>query len=73
METGTRHMVDSYTIRNKNGSVIKHENLMIVFQNKWCRITSSDTNYVLQSKTGKYADKYFTSLTKALNYIGINH
>ena len=33
----------------------------IAYQNKWCRIVYKGTLIVLQSKTGKYNDQYFTS------------
>lgn len=45
----------------------------VLFENKWCRIVSKGTIYVLQSKSGKYNDQYFNSLTAAKNYIGIKN
>lgn len=46
--------------------------MKIVYENKWCKIVSKDTIYVLKSKSHKYNDQYFMSLDKALRSIGIN-
>ena len=43
----------------------------ILYQNKWCRIISRDTWYILQSKSGKYNDQYFLTYADALKAIGI--
>ena len=43
-----------------------------VYQNKWCKIVYRDTLIVLISKTDKYADKYFNTVSEAKNYIGVN-
>lgn len=42
----------------------------IVYQNKWCKIASKGTIYVLISKTDKYNDQYFTTLNAAKDAIG---
>jgi hypothetical protein len=34
----------------------------LIFENKWCKLYSKDTIYILRSKSGKYEDKYFNSL-----------
>jgi hypothetical protein len=43
----------------------------IVYQNKWCKIVYRGTLIVLQSKSGKYNDQYFTTLEQAKKYIGV--
>lgn len=43
----------------------------IAYENKWCRIIYKDTLVVLQSKSDKYSDQYFTTLEQAKKYIGI--
>lgn len=43
----------------------------IAYQNKWCRIIYKGTLVVLQSKSDKYNDQYFTTLEQAKKYIGI--
>ena len=43
----------------------------IAYQNKWCRIIYKGTLIVLQSKSNKYNDQYFTSLEQAKTYIGV--
>ena len=43
----------------------------IVYQNKWCKIVSKETIYILKSKSGKYNDQYFNSLPSAKQYIGV--
>lgn len=43
----------------------------IIYQNKWCKIVSIGTYYVLQSKSGKYNDQYFLTSTEAYKAIGI--
>ena len=42
-----------------------------VYQNKWCKIVASGTYYILQSKSGKYNDQYFTTLDAAKIAIGV--
>ena len=44
----------------------------ILYQNKWCRIIAKGTYYILQSKSGKYNDQYFLTLTEAKRVIGAN-
>lgn len=44
----------------------------IHYENKWCKIVSKDTFYVLQSKSDKYNDQYFQTLSEAKKSIGIN-
>lgn len=44
----------------------------IIFQNKWCKIVSKDTFYILKSKSNKYNDQYFLTLPSAYKAIGIN-
>ena len=44
----------------------------VIYQNKWCKIVSIGTYYVLQSKSGKYNDQYFSTLDAAKKAIGIN-
>lgn len=46
----------------------------IVFQNKWCRVVLIDNTmgvYKLVSKSGKYNDQYFTSLSDLEKSIGM--
>lgn len=45
--------------------------MKIVYRNKWCRILSKGTLYILQGK--KYNDQYFPTLQKALTAIGLTH
>ena len=40
-----------------------------IYENKWCRIVSKGTIYVLQSKKGKYNDQYFTTSDAALQAV----
>ena len=44
---------------------------MILYQNKWCKIISEGTYYILKSKIGKYNDQYFFTLADAKKAIGI--
>ena len=44
----------------------------IHYENKWCKIVSIDTYYVLQSKSDKYNDQYFQTLSDAKRSIGID-
>ena len=46
-------------------------NTDIIYQNKWCKIIFKGTLIVLQSKSGKYNDQYFTSIEQAKKSIGI--
>ncbi len=41
-----------------------------VYQNKWCKIVSVNTYYVLKSKIGRYNDRYFLTLSEAYKAIG---
>lgn len=43
----------------------------VVFENKWCKIVTKGTIYVLKSKSGKYNDQYFTTLESAKKSIGV--
>ena len=43
-----------------------------IYQNKFCKIVSKETFYILQSKSNKYNDQYFTTLDEAYRAIGIN-
>jgi len=43
----------------------------IAYENKWCRIIYKGTLVVLQSKSDKYNDQYFTTLEQAKKHIGI--
>jgi len=45
----------------------------IIFQNKWRKIVHVDTYYVLKSKSSKYNDQYFLTLTDAYKSIGIKY
>lgn len=45
----------------------------IIYQNKWCKIVNISTYYVLKSKSGKYNDQYFLSLSDAYKSIGIKY
>lgn len=45
----------------------------VLYENKWCRIIYKGTLIVLQSKSDKYNDVYFTSIDKAKKYIGVNN
>ncbi len=45
----------------------------IIFQNKWCKIVQIDTYYVLKSKSDKYNDQYFLTLSDAYKNIGIRY
>lgn len=45
--------------------------MKIIYQNKWCKIVSKDTFYVLISKRGIYNDQYFLTLDAAYKAIGI--
>lgn len=42
----------------------------VLFQNKWCRIISKGTIYILRSKSGKYNDQYFQTVDAAFKAIG---
>lgn len=44
----------------------------IAYQNKWYRIVFRGTLIVLKSKTDKYYEKYFLTVTAAKKYIGVN-
>jgi hypothetical protein len=46
--------------------------MTILYQNKWAKIVQKDTFYILQSKSGKYNDQYFTTIESAFKAIGIN-
>lgn len=45
----------------------------VLYQNKWCKIILKGTYYILQSKSGKYNDQYFFTLTDALASIGVSN
>jgi hypothetical protein len=47
------------------------KNSNIIYQNNWCRLIFKGTLIVLQSKSGKYNDQYFTSIDQAKKSIGI--
>jgi hypothetical protein len=42
-----------------------------VYENKWCKIVGNGMYYILKSKSGKYADQYFLTLTEALTKVGV--
>lgn len=44
--------------------------MTIIYQNKWCKIVNVSTYYILQSKSGKYNDQYFQTLSAAYKAIG---
>jgi hypothetical protein len=44
----------------------------ILYQNKWAKIVQKDTFYILQSKSGRYNDQYFTNIESVFKAIGIN-
>lgn len=46
--------------------------MQILYENKWCKIASKGTVYVLISKSDKYNDQYFTTFEAAQKAIGIN-
>lgn len=31
----------------------------MIYQNKWCKIVSDGTHYIMKSKSNKYNDQYF--------------
>lgn len=39
---------------------------MKVYENKWCEVIYSGGWYILRSKTGKYSDVKFKTLTEAI-------
>ena len=44
----------------------------VLYKNKWCRIVSKGTYYILESKSNKYNDQYFLTSAEAFKAIGIN-
>lgn len=42
-----------------------------LFENKWCKIVSKGTIYVVKSKANKYNDAYFLTANEAYRYIGV--
>lgn len=42
-----------------------------IYENKWCKIVSNGTHYVLKSKKGKYNDQYFTTLDECRKKTGL--
>lgn len=54
----------------KNSKAMKKQD--VLYENKWCRIISKDTFYVLQSKSNKYNDQYFQTADQAQKAVGIN-
>ena len=44
--------------------------MKILYENKWCKIISKDTVYILHSKSEKYNDQYFLTFDSALHAIG---
>jgi hypothetical protein len=47
--------------------------MTLIYQNKFCKIVQKDTFYVLMSKSDKYNDQYFLTLTEAYKKIGIKY
>lgn len=45
--------------------------MKILYENKWCKIASKGTIYILISKSDKYNDKYFITFEAAQKAIGI--
>jgi len=45
--------------------------MIVLYENKWCKICSKGTIYVLISKSNKYNDQYFTTFSAAKISIGI--
>jgi hypothetical protein len=45
--------------------------MSVIYQNKWCKIVSKGTIYILKSKAGKYNDQYFQTAEQAYKAIGI--
>ncbi len=43
-----------------------------LYENKWCKIIQKDTFYILQSKSQKYNDQYFLTLSEVYKAIGID-
>lgn len=43
----------------------------ILYENKWCKIISKGTIYILKSKTEKYNDQYYQTFESALKAIGL--
>ncbi len=43
-----------------------------IYENKWCKIVSKGTIYILKSKHGKYKDQYFQTLDQAFKAIGVD-
>ena len=49
------------------------DKIIILYKNKWCRIISKGTIYLLQGyPIGKYNDQYFQTSDDAFKKIGIN-
>ena len=49
------------------------KNDITLFENKWCKIINRDTFYILKSKSNKYNDQYFLTLSDAKKAIGITN
>lgn len=47
--------------------------VIIIYKNKWCKILNIGTIYILKSKSDKYNDQYFQTLSAAYKAIGINY
>ena len=43
----------------------------IIYQNKWCKLVSKGTIYILKSKSGKYNDRYFLTLDDCYKHTGL--
>jgi hypothetical protein len=46
--------------------------MKLIYQNAWCRIINKGGYYILQSKSAKYNNQYFSNLADALKAIGID-
>ena len=46
---------------------------MIIYKNKWCKVESKDTFYILKSLKNKYNDRYFLTLPDLCNNAGLNY
>lgn len=43
----------------------------IIYKNKWCKLMSIGTTYILKSLSNKYNDQYYSTLSDAYRAIGI--